>query len=146
MFGGFLRPTLAFAVLAGLFATGALAQSESATKLNLYIQATPDAQAMKEEIVKKVAAWNGVSIVTLPAGADLALDLVQSGKLNLANGSGDKGAAVLKNAHTGEDLWSDSRGGGWSMRGYSNRAVGRKLGDKLVQFLQVYVNKTQAHK
>ena len=62
------------------------------------------------------------------------------------SGSGDKGAAVLKDAHTGEDLWNDSRGGGWSMRGFSNRAVGRKLGEKLVEFLQGYVNKAQTHK
>jgi hypothetical protein len=122
------------------------AQSQSETRLNLYIQAPPDAQAIKEEIVKKVAAWDGVSIVTLPAQADLVLDVVQSGKLNVVSGSGDKGAAVLKDANSGEDLWSDSRGGGWSMRGFSNRAVGRKLGDKLVEFLHVYVNKGQVHK
>jgi hypothetical protein len=71
---------------------------------------------------------------------------VQSGKLNVATGSGDKGAAVLKDAHTGEDLWTDSRGGSWSMRGWSNRAVGRKLGAKLVEFLQGYLNKAEPRK
>jgi hypothetical protein len=101
---------------------------------------------MKEEISKKLVAWNGVTLVTLPAHADLVLEVVQSGKLNLYTGSGDKGAAVLKDAHTGEDLWTDSRGGGWSMRGWSNRAVGRKLGDKLVEFLQGYVNKAHGPK
>jgi hypothetical protein len=101
---------------------------------------------MKEEITKKLVAWDRVSVVTLPANADLVLEVVQSGKLNVMTGSGDKGAAVLKDAHTGEDLWTDSRGGGWSMRGWSNRAVGRKLGEKLVEFLQGYLNKVDAHK
>lgn len=119
----------------------ALAQNPAPNKRALYIQSPPDAQAIKEEIVKKVVAWNGVSIVTLPSQADLILELVQSGKLNVVSGSGNKGAAVLKDAHTGEDLWSDSRGGAWSMRGWSNRAVGRKLGEKLVGFLAVYLNK-----
>jgi ABC-type glycerol-3-phosphate transport system substrate-binding protein len=130
---------LAAAVLASALGC---AQDQPDTKRKLYIQAPPDAQAMKEEIVKKVAAWNGVSIVTLPEKSDLVLEVVQSGKLNVMTGAGDKGAAVLKDAHSGEDLWSDSRGGAWSMRGWSNRAVGRKLGSKLVEFLQVYVNKT----
>jgi ABC-type glycerol-3-phosphate transport system substrate-binding protein len=118
-----------------------LAQNQPTAKRKLYVQAPPDAQAIKEEIVKKVTAWNGVSIVTLPEQADLVLEVVQSGKLNVMTGSGDKGAAVLRDAHTGEDLWSDSRGGGWSIRGWSNRAVGRKFGEKLVGYLQVYTNK-----
>jgi hypothetical protein len=122
------------------------AQNQEHQKRTLYIQAPPDAQAMKEEIKKKLVAWNGVSVVTSPANADLVLEIVQSGKLNVMAGSGDKGAAVLKDAHTGEDLWSDSRGGGWSMRGFSNRAVGRKLGEKLVEFLQGYLNKAETHK
>ena len=119
-------------------------QSKPTAKRTLYIQAPPDAQAMKEEIVKKVAAWNGVALVTKASDADFLLEVVQSGKLNVFTGSGDKGAAVLKDRHTGEDLWSDSRGGGWSMRGFSNKAVGRKLGEKLVEFLQLYLNKKSA--
>jgi hypothetical protein len=101
---------------------------------------------MKEEIVKKVAGWNGVSIVTVPLQADLVLEVVQSGKLNIASGSGDKGAAVLKDSRSGEDLWADSRGGGWSIRGFSNRAIGRKLGEKLVEFLKIYINKAEGQK
>ena len=127
-------------LVVGFIAVAFLAAQEQ-QKRTLYIQAPPDAQAMKEEISKKVTAWNGVSLVTLPANADLVLEIVQSGKLNVATGSGDKGAAVLRDAHTGEDLWTDSRGGGWSMLGWSNRAVGRKLGEKLVEFLQVYGNR-----
>jgi len=123
-----------------------LCQNQQVTKRTLYIQAPPDAQAIKEEITKKVSAWNRVAIVTKPADADFVLEVVQSGKLNVFSGSGDKGAAVLKDAHTGEDLWTDSRGGGWSMRGFSNRAVGRKLGEKLVEFLEVHLNKMEAGK
>ena len=74
---------------------------------------------MKEEIAKKVVAWNGVSVVSSAKNADLVLEVVQSGKLNVMTGSGNKGAAVLKDARTGEDLWNDSRGGGWSMRAAS---------------------------
>jgi len=141
------RKRFAFLVVAVATLTASVAaQDPTAAKHALYIQAAPDAQAMKEEIVKKLAAWNGVSIVTLPTQADFILDLVQSGKLNVVSGSGDKGAAVLKDAHTGEDLWSDSRGGGWSVRGFSNRAIGRKLGEQLVGFLQVYLNRAEAHK
>jgi len=121
------------------------AQKQAQQKRTLYIQAPPDAQAMKEEIAKKLAAWNGMSVVASPAKADLILEVVQSGKLNVITGSGDKGAAVLKDARTGEDLWNDSRGGSWSIRGWSNRAVGRKLGEKLVEFLQGYVNKIETH-
>jgi len=124
----------------------AAAQNQEQHKRTLYIQAPPDAQAIKEEIAKKVVEWNGVSVVTSPTNADLVLEVVQSGKLNVMTGSGDKGAAVLKDARTGEDLWTDSRGGGWSMRGWSNRSVGRKLGEKLVEFLQSYLNKAEKHK
>jgi hypothetical protein len=123
-----------------------LSQNQQVTKRTLYIEAPPDAQAIKEEIAKKIAVWNRVAIVTKPADADFVLEVAQSGKLNVFTGSGDEGAAVLKDAHTGEDLWTDSRGGGWSMRGWSNKAVGRKLGDKLVEFLEVHLNKMEAGK
>jgi hypothetical protein len=136
---------LVFLVICSVSLLAASQSQEPSDKPRLYIHALPDSQAIKEEIVKKVTEWNGVSIVTLPSQADLTLELQQTGKLNVFTGSGDKGAAVLKDAHTGEDLWTDSRGGGWSMRGLSNRMVGRKLGDKLVEFLKGYVNKKSAH-
>jgi hypothetical protein len=137
----FCRTAAPLVLLAGCFLT---AQNQGQHRRTLYIQAPPDAQAIKQEIAKKLVAWNGVSLVTLPANADLILEVVQSGKLNVMSGSGDKGAAVLKDAHTGEDLWTDSRGGEWSVRGWSNKAVGRKLGEKLVEFLRGYVNKPSA--
>jgi hypothetical protein len=143
-----MRAVLNCVVICTLLAS--LVESQSAgpapSKLRLYIQAPPDAQAIKEEISKKVADWNGVLVVKIPSQADLTLEVVQSGKLNLWTGAGDKGAAALKDAHTGEDLWNDSRGGSWSMRGWSNRAVGRKLGEKLVEFLKTYVCKGQTQK
>jgi hypothetical protein len=123
-----------------------IAQNQTQPRRTLYIQAPPDAQAIKEEIAKKLVAWNGVVVATLPGNADLTLEVVQSGKLNVMTGSGDKGVAVLKDAHTGEDLWTKSSGGGWSMRGWSNRAVGRKLGEKLVEFLQRYLSEQEAKK
>lgn len=65
----------------------------------------------------------------------MILELEQSEKLNVFSGSGDRGSVILKNRRTGEELWTESRGGGWSMRGWSNAAVGRKLGDDLINFL-----------
>jgi hypothetical protein len=102
---------------------------------SIYIDAPPDAAPIKKQIVAKLQAWGEISVVNLPEQADLILELVQSGKLNLASGSGDRGSVVLKNRRTGEELWTESRGGGWSMRGWSNAAVGRKLGDDLISFL-----------
>lgn len=99
---------------------------------SIYIDSPPDAQRIKIEIVKKLQKWGEIAVVSLPERADIILQLVQSGKLNAFTGSGDRGSVVLKNRRTGEDLWSQDRGGGWSMRGWSNAAVGRKLGDELI--------------
>jgi hypothetical protein len=111
------------------------AENQKPQKRTLCIQAPPDAPSNEGRNHEEASGMGGVPVV-LPVNADLILEVVQSGKLNIMPGSGDKGAAVLRNAHTAEDLWTDSRGGGWSMRGWSNRAVGRKLGGKLVEFLQ----------
>lgn len=102
---------------------------------SIYIDAPPDAAPIKKQIREKLQAWGEISVVNLPEQADLILELVQSGKLNLGSGSGNRGSVVLKNRRTGEELWTQSRGGGWSMRGFSNAAVGRKLGDDLINFL-----------
>jgi hypothetical protein len=101
----------------------------------IYIDTPPDAQPIKVEIVKKLQNWGEVKIVTLPEQADIILQMVQSEKLNMSTGSGNRGSVVLKNRRTGEDMWSQSRGGAWSMRGWSNAAIGKKLGDDLIKFL-----------
>ncbi len=103
---------------------------------SIYVDAPPDAAPIKKQILAKLQAWGEISAVNLPEQADLILELVQSGKLNAFSGSGDRGSVVLKNRRTGEELWTESRGGGWSMRGWSNAAVGRKLGDDLINFLR----------
>lgn len=105
---------------------------------SIYIDAPPDAQPIKAQILKRLQVWGEITVVSLPEKADLILQLVQSGKLNPFSGSGDRGSVVLKKRGTGEELWSQSRGGGWSMRGWSNAAVGRKLGDDLIQFLSTH--------
>lgn len=102
---------------------------------SIYIDAPPDAAPIKKQILAKLHAWGEISTVNLPEQADLILELQQSGKLNVGSGSGNRGSVVLKNRRTGEELWTESRGGGWSMRGFSNAAVGRKLGDDLIKFL-----------
>jgi hypothetical protein len=111
-------------------------QDKPTAKACLYISAPPDAKQIKDEIATKVQQSELVEIVFLESRADLILEVVQSGKLNAMTGSGNKGAAVLKVKSTGEEVWNDSHGGGWSWRGWSNKAVGRKLGDELVKFLR----------
>lgn len=102
----------------------------------IYIDAPPDAQPIKQEITAKLSQWGKVSPVAKPDQADYQLTLQQSEKLNLAIGSGDRGSVVLIDRATGQELWSESRGGAWSLRGFSNASVGRKLGADLVHFLQ----------
>ncbi len=101
----------------------------------IYVDAPPDAAPIKKQILAKLQAWGEISVVNLPEQADMILELEQSEKLNVFSGSGDRGSVILKNRRTGEELWTESRGGGWSMRGWSNAAVGRKLGDDLINFL-----------
>jgi hypothetical protein len=121
----------------------------SVTPLSIYIDAPPDAQPIKKEILAKLRSWGEITIVNLPEQSDLILQLDQSGKLNALSGSGNRGSVVLKNRRTGEELWAESRGGAWSMRGWSNASVGRKLGDDLIQFLvknQSHIDRTEPSK
>ena len=109
--------------------------------LSIYIDSPPDAQPIKKEIIEKLRNWGEITVVYLPERADLILQLNQSEKLSVTTGSGNRGSAVLRNRRTGEDLWSQSRGGAWSMRGWSNAWVGKRIGSDLIQFL----SKNRAH-
>ncbi|MDR5726978.1 MAG: hypothetical protein RB191_05870 [Terriglobia bacterium] len=135
MKGYFLAVLLSLVSTAGLGQTPPPPDFHPSGLRTIYIDAPPDAEPIKTEIVRKLHTWGEIAVVYKPEQADLILELVQSGKLNLGSGSGNRGSVVLKDRRTGEDLWSRSRGGGWSIRGFSNTVVGRKLGDDLIQFL-----------
>ena len=123
-------------------------EKASSAPQTIYIDSPPDAQPIKKEITQKLQQWGEITVVYLPEKADLILELDQSGKLS-ASGTGNRGSVVLKNRRTGEDVWSQSRGGAWSMRGWSNAWVGKRLGADLVNFLttnQIRIDRAEPRK
>src|ERR1035437_2280064 len=109
---------------------------------SLYIDTTlPNAHPLKKELVDKLKQSGKVKIVTLPEKADLVLDLEETGRslgtctAGIFVDCGHRGRAVLKSHHSGEELWSEEKGGGWQWSGWSAAAVGRKLGNDLSKFL-----------
>jgi hypothetical protein len=110
----------------------------------LYIDTPlPNAHPLKRELVDKLQHSGKVKIVTLPEKADLILSLEQTGRgvsacsggIIFSGACGNRGRAVLKSRNTGEELWSEEKGGGWQWAGWSAAMVGRKLGDDLSKFL-----------
>jgi len=118
-----------------VFALILLGSAMAQAPKTIYIDASPDTQPIKEQVIDKLHTWGEIEVVNLPEQADLILQLVQSEKLLVTTGSGNRGSVVLKSRRTGDDLWGQSRGGAWSMRGWSNAWVGKKLGSDLVSFL-----------
>jgi hypothetical protein len=115
---------------------------------SLYIDThLPNSHPLKKELADKLKQSGKVVIVTLPEKADLILDLEQTGRgVSSCSGSiffsgacGNRGRAVLKNRQTGDELWSEEKGGARQMSGWSAGMVGRKLGDDVVRFLKNYV-------
>jgi hypothetical protein len=76
-------------------------------------------------------------LVAVPQQADLVLEVVQTGQLS-ASGSGNQAAAILRDASSGAELWSTTKGGSWTWSGWSNAWVGRAIADALIK----YVNST----
>jgi hypothetical protein len=111
--------------------------------LNIYIDThLPNSHPLKKELVKKLIRSGKVVLVTLPEKADLILDLDETGRglsqcASIWNQSncGNRGRAVLKSRQTGQELWSEEKGGAWQMSGWSGGSVGKKLGEDLVKFL-----------
>jgi hypothetical protein len=124
-----------------LFVSMALGQQ------SLYINSPlPNSHPLKKELVEKLKQSGKVVIVTLSEKADLILDLEQSGRgvrscngnianVILSSACGNRGKAVLKSRQTGEELWSEEKGGPYQWSGFSAAKVGRKLGDDLIKFL-----------
>jgi hypothetical protein len=110
---------------------------------NLYVETNlPNTHPLKRELVEKLKQSGRVTIVTLPEKADLILILDQTGRslgacasIWLHSECGHRGRVVLKNRQTGEEMWSEEKGGGWQWSGWSDTKVGRKLGDDMVKFL-----------
>jgi hypothetical protein len=109
---------------------------------SLYIDTTlPNAHPLKKELVDKLKQSGKVKIVTLPEKADLVLDLEETGRslgtctTGIFVDCGHRGRALLKNRQSGEELWSEEKGGGWQWSGWSAGMVGRKLGNDLNKYL-----------
>jgi len=110
---------------------------------SLYVDTNlPNAHPLKRELIEKLKRSGRVTIVTLPEKADLILILDQTGRslgacasIWLHSECGHRGRVVLRSRQTGEEMWSEEKGGGLQWSGWSDTKVGRKLGDDLVKFL-----------
>jgi hypothetical protein len=116
-------------------------------KQSLYIDThLSNSHPLKRELIEKLKQSGTVMIVTLPDKADLILDLEQTGRslgmcaggILFSSACGHRGRVVLKSRQTGEELWSEEKGGAWQWSGWSAGTVGRKLGEDVVRFLIMY--------
>lgn len=102
----------------------------------LYVSApTNGSLAVKIEISKKLREWAGLALVESAEGADLILQVEQTGKLNVWTGMGAQAAAVLFDTRHRTQLWTKTVGSGWSVYGWSIAASSRAVADDLIQFL-----------
>jgi tetratricopeptide (TPR) repeat protein len=90
---------------------------------------------IKAEIVKKLLKWGRFTLVSSVDEADLIVVIVQTGSLNLYTGEGSQAAASLRQRGSSAVLWSTTKGGGWSMKGFSDASVGRAIADELTKFI-----------
>ena len=93
-------------------------------------------QDLKAEVIKKLVKWGKLQIVTDPEKADLILKVELTRGFSQWKGKGARGAAELTDRQTSTILWATSEGGDWSMAGYSNGKVGRKIADKFIKFYE----------
>jgi len=106
----------------------------TSTKTLCIVQANGSPVIMAE-IEKKLLKWGRLTLVSSVNESDLVLVIAQTGQLNTVTGEGNQAAAILKDRHSGAVLWSTTKGGSWSYRGWSNAWVGRAIGDELTKFL-----------
>lgn len=102
----------------------------------LYVWSPIGSLSVKTEISKKLRAWGGLTLVELPEDADLVLQVEQTGKLNMATGEGAQASAVLIDAKSHIQLWAKTKGGGWSMKGWSIGSSSRAVADDLIKFFK----------
>lgn len=100
----------------------------------LYVWVHSGSPVLKTEISKKLLNWGRLTLVSLPAEADLILEVVQTGSLNLGTGEGNQAAALLRDRESGMELWSTTKGGSWSMKGWSHAWVGRAIAAEFIRF------------
>ena len=100
----------------------------------LCISASPGSNpALKTAIDEKLSRWGRLRLVSSPAEADLTLSVQQTGRQVLLN-AGNQAGALLRARNVDGDLWATSKGGGFSLRGYSITKVGRGLADDFIKF------------
>jgi len=104
-----------------------------AKTIALRVQGSP---VLGTEISGELIKWGGLSVVQSTSGADLFLDVIQTGHLNLGTGAGNQASAVLLDGASGAQIWSKTKGGSWAMSGWSNAWVGRAIGKELIKFLE----------
>jgi tetratricopeptide (TPR) repeat protein len=90
---------------------------------------------VKAEVEKKLLKWGHLTLVSSMNESDLLLVISQTGQLNTLTGEGNQAAASLKDQQGGAVLWSTTKGGSWSYRGWSNAWVGRAIADELTKFI-----------
>ena len=125
-----------------LLLAGVVAGQQSSKDLvrnakTLYISA-PEGPSMdlKAEAIKKLAKWGKLTLVTDADKADLVLKLELTRGFSQWKGKGARGTAELADRQTSTMLWATSEGGDFSMAGYSNGKVGRKIADKFIEYYQ----------
>jgi S1-C subfamily serine protease len=102
----------------------------------LYVWSSAGSLSVKTEISNKLRAWGGLTLVELPEDADLILQVEQTGKLNSATGEGAEASAVLIDAKSRIQLWAKTKGGSWSMTGFSISRASRAVADELIKFFK----------
>jgi S1-C subfamily serine protease len=100
---------------------------------------------LKTELSGKLSEWGKLTLVSSPEDADLILEVVQVGQLNLGTGDGNQATALLRDRISGTELWSKTKGGSWAMSGWSNAWVARALAKEFIKFYESKVpRKTKA--
>jgi len=100
----------------------------------IYVWMRNGSPVLRSEISKKLLKWGRLTVVTSPEQADLVLEVVQTGQLDVATGAGNQATATLKDHQSEVELWSDTKGGSWAMSGWSNAWVGRAIAGDLIKF------------
>jgi hypothetical protein len=100
----------------------------------LCISVTPGSDPrLKSSIEQELSTWGKLKLVASPAEADLTLSVQQTGRQVLIN-AGNQAGAVLRARNVEGDLWATSKGGGFSLRGYSVTKIGRGLANDFIKF------------
>ncbi len=105
-----------------------------ASAKTLCVWVTSGNAVLKTELSGKLLEWGRLKLVSSPEEADLVLQVVQTGQLNLGTGEGNQATALLTERASGIELWSKTKGGSWAMSGWSNASVARALAKEFIKF------------